>query len=264
MYLRTASAGQRITVTTQDWAPETEWARLILRVSSTGAGAGQYRFNGGSWTSFTCNGTEGDAVFVDLSGVPTDPDWVLDIERTSGNFGYVNTVPGSAASGFVMHKLSVGGNRMDLMATTMASAQWQASARRLSLDPNASDHFDLVAVSLGGNDQGAGVTLADYEAALESIISSIRAVDAGTDILVAGFYQSQRAIDETYIPAADYNRRLQQVAWALGAAFIDPTNIGSPPPAEFLDDDDFHPDALMGGPFFAAQFIDAVDFGAFA
>jgi len=264
MYLRCNNPSKRLTITTAEWAPVTEWVRLILRVSSAGAGAGRYRFDAGGWTTFTCNGAEGDAIYVDLTGVPSDPDFVLDIENVSGNFGLVDAVLGSSASGCIMHKLSVGGNRMDLMATTMASAQWQASARRLSLDPNAADHFDLFAISLGGNDQGAGVSLNAYETALESMIASVRAVDAGTDILISGFYQSQRAIDESYIPAADYNRRLQQVAWDLGAAFIDPTNIGSPPPTDFLDDDNFHPNGLVGGPYFAAQFIDAVDFGVFA
>jgi hypothetical protein len=183
---------------------------LHYQIQSAG-GTLRYRFNAGSWTSIdTSSGTAGAAVAA-LASPPSTSAYLLEIEvLTVGTDGCIiyGVGFGDTAAGIRFDRASHPGWSA---ATYAAISAGNFSTSVTSLNP------DLVIIFLGTNDQGS-VTPNAYSASIQTIITRLRSVRAGMDILLIAPPEN---LASRATPMTSYRDKLLALSATNSCAFLD-------------------------------------------
>lgn len=206
----------------------------------------QYRFNGGGWTSInTATGTPGYAT-ISLSGAPSviNSGYTLDIESltvSTDGCSVLGLDLQDSASGVRVHRLAHGGYwTQNYTAVPVATVFTPAIT---ALNP------DVVMIFLGTNDQNNG-TPATYGTNLQTIVTQLRSIKAGRDIIIA---VPPENLAGRATPMSDYRTAAYAVAMTNDCAFVDLSRSWGESVSEYNDSsprilmstsDTLHPTAL--------------------
>lgn len=188
-------------------------APVLHFARQTAGSIGRYRFNGGAWTTFDSSGASGYATLA-LAGAPTTAAYSLEVNVLTANadglklFG-VDFAEPSAVSGIRIHRGSHGG--FSAGSYLGASSATNFAAGVSALNP------DLAVIFLGTNDQNI-VTPAQYAANVQTLITRLRAVRSGMDILLVAPAENLAGRPTSMLL---YRDKLRDLAFANRCAFVD-------------------------------------------
>lgn len=197
-----STAGDRITTTISAGGAT---AAVIHWLRTGSGGSFRYRVNVGSWTTVSTAGATGiQTTTVAISGAAT-----LDCEVVSGTVRLYGVNLTNTTAGVRIHRCGHSGARWSHFAAAPAT-RWEESLT--SLNP------DCVVVCLGTNDQSLGQTAAEVLGHAETLITRLRSVRPGMDIIL--FTPPQNLAGETDL-ITGYRDALAQLAWEERVALID-------------------------------------------
>lgn len=174
-----STAGDRLTLTGPA-APALSGAKLFWE--GTADGVIRYSWDEGvSWTPLNVQGGVGTSQTAALTGF-TSGTWTLWIEVVSGTVHLQGVNLASEASGVRVHKLGATGSQAAQWAN-VDGTQWQAAIGALAPD--------MVMVIHGRNDQANSRTPALFAAAVETIMTRVRAAVPGVDRMVVAYPENQ-------------------------------------------------------------------------
>lgn len=220
-------------------------APVLHYALQTAGSVGRYRFNGGSWTNFNTTGTPGYATLA-LAGAPTSAGYTLEIGVATSNsdglklFG-IDFADASTVTGIRVHRGAHGG--FSAASYLGASSSTNFAAGVSALNP------DLTVIFLGTNDQNL-VTAAQYGVNIQTLITRLRAVKQGMDILLVAPCENLAGRAR---PMTQYRDQLRALADTNNCAFIDLISVfgesvneynDSSPRVLFSSADTLHPTTI--------------------
>lgn len=205
-----------------------------------GAGAIQYRWNGGAWNSLSLASGTGLTVAA-LTGVPAGA-WTLELQNVSGTTTLCGVNVKKTTDGVVVHKLGATGSRASQWSGVNAT-EWQAGLTALA--PN------LVAVLLATNDQGV-YDSATFKGYVQTLVTRIKTAVPLADVLLIIPCENGRA--NTW-PMSDYAAAMYELAATNKCAFMDLQYVFGDSFSEYASTsarawfaaDLIHPDPTTGG-----------------
>ena len=142
----------------------------------------------------------------------------IDIEALGLGVSLIGSEAVKAGPGVVAHKLGCSGGRADQFAVNTVS---QAALNALNLD--------LIIIMFATNEQAGNATPASFKTALQNIITTVRSVKPGIDVILMlpCYTQYELEIPKAY-KLHDYGAVMLQVAASNNAAFIDFSDVFGP------------------------------------
>jgi lysophospholipase L1-like esterase len=224
-----------------------------------------YRGTGGSiaisWddgatfsSPISLSGTSTTTIPLTVPSTPT----ILRIRVQSGTVSLAGVDFSTSSAGTRLHKLGGSGSRTSQWAAVDTS-QWGPQLQ--VLDPH------LIIIFHGTNDQGAGVTPAQYRQNLAAIVANIKSVLPRRDIAIAVPPENMRTTNLHKMTA--YAQSAREFAVDNNLCFIDlqyyfgsaatPSEYSSSSPDvnnRFFNVDGIHPEPLTGGRILSRSFYD--------
>ena len=143
--------------------------------------------------------------------------YYIDIETLGIGVSLIGAEAIKTGSGVVAHKLGCSGGRADQFAVNVVS---QAALNELNLD---------LIIMFATNEQNGNKTPASFKAALQNIITTVRSVKPGIDVILMlpCYTQYELEIPKAY-KLHDYGKVMLEVVAANNAAYIDFSDVFGP------------------------------------
>jgi lysophospholipase L1-like esterase len=159
---------------------------------------------------------------VALPKPPAAGPWTLALTIVSGTFLFAG-YDLRTGKGAVVHNLAIGGTTAQGWAAA-DQEQWRASLALLSIH--------VAILSLGGNDEVNGRSVASFTVDQTTLVGTLRAIDAGMDIIISVRGQTFRAAGVTP-RMADYAAAMRSFAPSWRAAVFDAGKRFGTDPAQY-------------------------------
>ena len=193
----------------------------LYYVNAPGSAGFRYRLrNAVTTNSWVTNATDA-ALSLGLTALDVRTSiapYNIDLEALGVGVSLIGAEAIKTGPGVVAHKLGCSGGRADQFA---ANAVAKAALNELNLD--------LVIIMFATNEQGGNATPASFKAALQNIITTVRSVKPGMDvILMLPCYTKYELEFPTTYKLHDYGKVMLEVAVANSAAFLDFSDVFGP------------------------------------
>ncbi len=193
----------------------------LYYVKSPGTAGFQYRIrNAATTNSWVTNSTDA-ALALGLTAIDCRTNiapYYIDLEALGVGVSLIGAEAIKTGPGVVAHKLGCSGGRAEQFA---ANAVAKAALNELNLD--------LIIIMFATNEQGGNATPASFKIALQNIITTVRSVKPGIDVILMlpCYTQYELEIPKAY-KLHDYGKVMLEVAAANNAAFIDFSDVFGP------------------------------------
>lgn len=194
----------------------------LYYVNSPGTAGFHYRLRDAVTTNSWVTVSTAAALSLGITAIDTRTNiapYYIDIEALGIGVSLIGSEAVKTGSGVVAHKLGCSGGRADQFAANTVS---QAALNALNLDL-------IIIIMFATNEQAGNATPASFKTALQNIITTVRSVKPGIDVILMlpCYTEYELEIPKAY-KLHDYGAVMQQVATANNAAFIDFSDVFGP------------------------------------